>query len=84
MVLFKLSYFDTGCPEKRVKKEEKIWFSKTLASHPHNYKQPDQTFKKGCFKKVKTKAWFFKKQYLIILYPGQICQQQTKALQIMP
>ena len=33
MVLFKLSYFDTGCL-KKVKTEEKIWF-------PHNYKQPE-------------------------------------------
>ena len=65
MVLFELSYFDTGCL-KKVKTEEKILFSKTSASHPHNYKQPDQTFKKGCFKKVKTKAWFLKKQYIII------------------
>ena len=55
MVLFELSYFDTGCL-KKVKIEEKNWFSKTSASHPLNYKQPDQIFKKGCVKKVKTKS----------------------------
>ena len=58
MVLFELSYFDTGCLKKS-KKKKKIWFLKASASHPHNYKQPDQTFKKGCVKKVKTKSMVF-------------------------
>ena len=53
---------------KKVKTEEKIWFSKISASHPHNYKQPDQIFNKGCVKKDKTKKdVFFKEQYLITL-----------------
>ena len=55
MVLFKLSYFDTGFLKKS-EKRRKIWF-------PHNLKQPDQILKQRCGKK----ACFLKEHYLINL-----------------
>ena len=67
MVLFELSYFETEC--KKVKTKEKNMIFEDLSySHPHNYNQPDQIFKNGCGKKVKTKkACFLKEHYLITL-----------------